>query len=352
MQIKIRQKFCLMTHKLGSSFLILNSSYYVKIFPGLLEFIDLDTKKSFKIFLFFEGPVKDFTIFQNLKNGDVKVSFHTKRGFLSYKIIKREKFLIFFEKVPSNKIEMKLDLIKTISSKNEITLPIKVISDQKPTEKISFGIHKKQDLDLIKKRADLTEILPFIFLYSQFYQDIQSACIRKKCIVKELTEKIISREKKDLEQSFLNVLNAHFFEAFIPRVNDEDYQNIIPIIDEKDTQPLHILRKLFYIIKLILIDQKPNEISILPCLLTSFHHGRALNITTNVGSFDIEWSKKLIKKLIFRPSKDIKIKLIFQSKIRTYRLKSNLKEKGKIFKNKEMISFEKDKIYFLDKFQK
>ena len=352
MQIKIRQKFYVFSHKLGGSFLLLNSNYFVKIFPGLLEFVDLNTKKDFKIQLFFEGPIKNFTISQNLKNGEIKVSFQTKNGFLSYKIIKREEFLIYFERVPSNKIELKFDKIRKISSKDEILLPINPICDKKPTEFLSFGIHKKPEIELIKRRENLLEILPLIFLYSQFFSDIKSACIRKKCIVRELTNKIINREKKDLEQSFLNVLNAHFFEAFIPRVNDEDYQNIVPFVDEKDANPLHILRKLFYIIKLILIEQKPDEIFILPCLLTSFHQGRALNIQTNIGSFDIEWSKKLLKKLIFRPSKDVKIKLNFQSKLKTYRLKTHLKEKGKIFKNKEIIFFEKNKTYFFDKFQK
>nr|NGX62603.1 hypothetical protein [Candidatus Anoxychlamydiales bacterium] len=215
-----------------------------------------------------------------------------------------------------------------------------------------LGIHKKQDIDLIKNRENLLEILPFLFLYSQFFPDMKSKCIRKNCIVKELILKIQKKEKKDLEENFVKIFKAHFFDAFIPRVNDEDFQNIIQYVEAKDSNPLHILRKLFYVIKSILVEANDKEITILPLLPISFHSGKALNITLPIGSFDIEWSKKLIKKLIFRPVKDLKLKFSFQSKIKTYRLKTSLKEKGKTFKNKDLLSFEKDKIYFFDKLQK
>ncbi|NGX29683.1 MAG: hypothetical protein KR126chlam4_00087 [Candidatus Anoxychlamydiales bacterium] len=354
MQIKIKQKFNIISHRLGTKFLIVNSTYFVQIFPGLLHFKDLNSDKNFKIFLEFIGPVKNFTIFQDLQNGNIKVSFQTQQGFLSYKIFNSEKATcINFERLPHDELSIKLDKTKKIKPKTSINLPIAISYTKKPEEFLFLGIHKKQDLDFINKRENFMEILPFLFLYSQFFKNVQTKkCLRENCIVRELKEKIQNRKRNEIEDQFIKVYKAHFSDSFIPRVNDEDFQNIIPIIKEKDASPLHILRKLFYIIKSILIDQKLDEISILPAIPISFHTGKALNINLPIGSFDIEWSKKLIKKLIFRPKKDIKLKLHFQSKITTYRLKIFIKQKGKFFKNRDFLSFEKDKTYYFDKFQK
>lgn len=364
MQIKIKQKFNPISHRIGTKFLIVNSSYIVQIFPGLLHFKDLNSDKNFKIFLDFEGPVKDFTIIQNLQNGSIKVFFHTKKGYLSFKIYTKEHSIenlkqktnpiIFFERLPLDEITITLgDKTKKIKPKTTIDLPIDISYIKEPEEIVFLGIHKKQDLDQIHTRENLLEILPFLFLYSQFFKDIQTKkCLRNKCIVRELSETILNKKRVEIEERFLKVFKAHFSNAFIPRVNDDDFQNIIERVDEKNAYPLHILRKLFYIIKSMLVEQKLDEIAILPSLPISFHSGKAMHITLPVGSFDLEWSKKLIKKIIFRPKKDVKLKLHFQSKIKTFRLRITLKEKGKFFKNKDEISFEKDKIYYLDKFQK
>jgi len=356
MQIKIKQKFNVVSHRLGGKFLIVNSTYFVQIFPGLLHFKDLDSSKNFKIFLDFQGPVKNFTISQNPLNGDIKVFFHTQKGYLAYKIFidsENTNVCIKFERLPLEKISIKLDKTKMLKPKETQNLPIPVSCIKKPDELLFLGIHKKQDLDSINKREDLPEILPFLFLYSQFFKDIPTKkCLRENCLVRELSEKIQNKKREKIEEQFIKIYKAHFSDAFIPRINDEDFQNIIPKVDEKDAKPLHILRKLFYIIKSILIDQKLDEISILPAIAISFHSGKAININLPIGSFDIEWSKKLIKKLIFRPKKDVKLKLNFQSKIKTYRLRASIKQKGKFFKNRDLLFFEKNKIYYFDKFQK
>ncbi|NGX32363.1 MAG: hypothetical protein K1060chlam4_00406 [Candidatus Anoxychlamydiales bacterium] len=354
MQIKIKQKFNIISHSIGAKFLIVNSRYFVQICPGLLHFKDLDSDKNFKIFLDFVGPVKNFTISQNLLNGNIKVSFHAADGFLSYKIFNAETAAcIHFERLPQDEISIKLDKTKKIKVKEILSLPIAISYIKKPDELLFLGIHKKQDLDSINKRENLLEILPFLFLYSQFFKDIQTKkCLRKNCIVRELKEKIQNRNREEIEDQFIKVYKAHFSDSFIPRVNDNDFQNIIERVEEKDANPLHILRKLFYIIKSILIDQKLDEIFLLPAIPVSFHSGKALNINLPIGSFDIEWSKKLIKKLIFRPKKDVKLKLHFQSKIKEYRLRTSIKQKGKFFKNRDLLSFEKNKTYYLDKFQK
>lgn len=353
MQIKIKEKFKIISHDLGSSFLILNTSYFVKIYPGLLHFKDLNSDKTFKIFLKFQGPVKDFTILQNLFNGNIEVSFHSKDGYVAYKILVSEKEVFLnFEKISKEKLEIEFDGIVNISSKDKIKLPITVISNTKPQEYLSFGIYKKPDLYLIKKREDLNEILPFIFLYSQFFLDAQyNCCLRKKCLLKEVDNDFQKNEKQKLYDEFLNVFKVHFFGSFIPRMNDEEFQNILPY-SSTDLNPFCVFKKLYYSIKAILLNEKQNELYLLPCLPEEFNHGRATNIKIKKGSLDIEWSKKILKKLVFRPFQDESFKLILQSQIKTFRIRSQKNEKGKFFKNGDVITLQKDKIYLFDKFKK
>jgi hypothetical protein len=352
--IKIKQKFSLISHELGTSFLVLNTSYYVKIFPGLLIFKDLRSKDEFKIFLKFNGPVKNFTILQNLYNGDIEVNFHSKDGYLAYKILtEKNNVYLYFDRISIKDLEIDFKGLKKIFSKEKIKLPIKVISDLKPEEILFFGIHKKQDLELIKRRENLQEILPFIFLCSQFFPDLESVRpLREKCLLKEVENMIQKKQKQNLDEILLAVNKAHFFDAFVPRSNDEDYQNIIEDIDEKKVNPLAMLRKCFHTIKSMFIEYNLNEISILPCLPVIFYHGKALNLKTLIGSFDIEWSKKLLKKLIFKPIKDVSFKLVLQPQIKNFRMRSLKNEKGKTLKNKDFLSLQKNKIYFFDKFQK
>lgn len=353
MQIKIKDKFKIISHDIGSIFLIMNTSYYVKIYPGLLSFKDLDSNKTFNIYLKFQGPVKNFTIVQNLFNGNIEVFFHIKDGYVSYSILtSEESTYLYFDRITTDKFKIEFNEELKISPKENIKLPINVISNSKPKEYLSFGIYKKPDIYFIKKRENLNEIFPFIFLYSQFYLDAQyNCCLRKNCLLKEIDKAIQIKEKQNLSETFLNVFKVHFFGSFIPRMNDEEYQNIISNID-KDFSPWCIFIRLYHSIKAMFIEETSNELFLLPCLIPDFNHGRALNLKISKGSIDLEWSKKLLKKVIFIPSCDCSFKIILQSQIKTFRIRENKNEKGKIFNNFDDIYFQKDKVYFLDKFKK
>ncbi len=353
MQIKIKEKFKIISHDLGASFLILNTSYYVKIYPGLLIFKDLSCDRTFQFFFKFQGPVKDFTILQNLFNGTLEVNFHSKDGYIAYQVLVKEKDVyLYFDKITKDHLEIEFDKVTKIRSKEKIKLPISVICETKPEEYLFFGIHKKPDIYLIRKRENLQEILPFIFLYSQFFLNVQyNCCLRKNCLLKEIEKNIQKKEKQNLYESVLKAFKVHFWGAFVPRMNDEEYQNIAAFFNT-DLNPFCIFIKFYHLIKNMIIDQNSNELFILPCLPPQFHHARAVNIKTLNGNIDIEWSKKLLKKAIFKPEKDVSLKLILQSQIKTFRIRSNKNEKGQIFKNNDEIFFKKDISYLLDKFKK
>ncbi|MBN2479193.1 MAG: hypothetical protein JXA94_03110 [Parachlamydiales bacterium] len=356
MQIKINQKFYFFTQEIKNTFLILNTHYSVKIYPGLLLFSDLiSKKKSFRVFLNFKGPVKDFKIFQDLKEGFLKISFHIENGFVSYKILPKDKNLqIYFEKAPQEGLDYQFDIKDKVFSKDSRALPIEMLSFVKPQEFLSFGVFKKQDLTLINRRLSLLEIFPIIFFMSQFYIDVDKINTPADELLLKIKSNILNQEKDKLDFHFLTLIKALFFDAFVPRVQDEYFQNIIPYYENlNDLNPIYILKETSRLIRSLFIQEDVQEILILPCLLPIFHAGRFLNIETSFALIDIEWSKKLIRKVIIKAKETKKIKLSFQSKIKSFRLKNFENSKlFKTFKNHDLITFEKEKVYFLDRFQK
>lgn len=338
---------------MGVPVLILNTSYFVKIFPGCLHFEDLDSKKSFKTYFKFHGPQKNFTIIQNLRNGVIDVFFHSLDGFISYSIlIKENKVFLYFKKLPSIGMEYEFDKIKKIYfSKEEISLPIEKVFSTYAEEYLSFGIFKKQELFFIKRREDIKEILPILFLCSQFYLDNEAKYPKESSLLEKLEDKILKKDKKNLEEIFLSIIKAHFFGAFVPTLNDFFYQNIIEDV-KTNASVFFILQQLFKSIKSMLVFEKEDEVDILPCLLPVFHHGKAVNLKLSFGLIDIEFSKKLLKKVILKPTTEVKKKVVIQKKLFQFRLRTSKKDRGRIYKNNDVISFEKGKVYFFDRFQK
>ena len=66
----------------------------------------------------------------------------------------------------------------------------------------------------------------------------------------------------------------------------------------------------------------------------------------------MEWSKKIIKKVIFHASGNGTLKLRFQKGVKTFRLRESLKERGRRISCDSNIEIFSEKTYFLDNFQK
>jgi len=107
-----------------------------------------------------------------------------------------------------------------------------------------------------------------------------------------------------------------------------------------------LIRNLFF-------KNEKNIFYVLPCLPTKFHCGKLIYLKVeDFGTLSLEWSKKLIKKMIFNCKKDFDLKLELQSKLHFFRIKMKRKEKGRKVSVKESLFLEKGKTYFFDRFQK
>lgn len=352
MQIRISEKLTVFSHKMGSKVILPKTTLEVQIFPTKIIFLDLENlekKESFCI-LDLKGPFKNFTILQDIEKAIIEVFGFCENGFFKYKIFAdNKKIKILLLKAPNNFITFLKNKKKEVLRQKElfiIKMKIKVF-EKKSLEKLFLDVHKKPDIFFIFKRLDLKEILPFWFCLGK---DLD---LKKKKInlFKEMEKMVFEKCSKILLESvLLKIFQKFFSDLFSPRTFDEKYQNIDIEIDKK-ISPLVLLEQGACFIRSLFFIEEENSFKILPFLLPSFFSGRFINIESSVGKFDIVWSKKKLKKMILKSTKTKKI-LFSISKIKSFRLKENRGEKGKIFKADEFIYIEKDKIYFFDRFQK
>ncbi|MES2344800.1 MAG: hypothetical protein V4494_02525, partial [Chlamydiota bacterium] len=142
MSIKIAERLKPFSHVPGICCPLPKSTAIVQVFPSLLRIqgvLDIELE--------IEGPVRGFTVEQDLEWGKISVYGHAQNGYIRYTII-QEEFGIYvrFEKFPI--------------LKEPIFIPHSSLQGVSNYERLSLGMHKAQDFEMIKRRSDLKEVFP------------------------------------------------------------------------------------------------------------------------------------------------------------------------------------------------
>ena len=167
-----------------------------------------------------------------------------------------------------------------------------------------------------------------------------------------LAEAIASKaDKNAVLPAFLKLFQAHFHGILTPRLFDDQFQGFT---SEKleGFSPFFFLKAGGDLIRSLFIDEK-EKVEVLPALPTQMHAGRFTDVRLNNGTLlDLEWSKKLLRRLIIRPASDGTISFKFQKPIENFRLRISLKDKGKVLQAHDSITLTANQIIYLDRFQK
>ncbi len=318
MRIKIAVKLRPFSHKPGTRCLIPYSSWEISVFPAKLFFYNLAKHEELEISLPIKGPVGGFTILQDMEKGRVEVFGRGKRGYFRYFITTDGIKFAKGEKIP-------------LPFLAKIELP----TSQK---RLSLGVHKKQDWDLIQRRSDMAEVFPFWIRLSQLIPQAPLAKVGTAVLVEE------GRFDLAFQTAFQGIL--------CPRLCDENHLGILPEIEtEKGASPLGLIHYGAEQIEALFFYEEGNTIHLLPNLPKELHAGRFVHLTTSKGDdIDIEWSKKELKKVILRPGKDRSIQLALQSRLRAFRLRTGLRQKGEECRHCQSLTLEKGKTLYLDRF--
>ncbi len=285
------------------------------IHPSLIEVLG---SKSIKLDI--EGPLLDFTVALDVERSEIHVYGTSKKGYLHYKIISSENG---FELLSLRDRFNQLSFTKNLKHEKTIF----------SFEKLHLGINKKQDIDLIQKRMDMKEILPFLFMMGQRYTLDNAWRLPSIKSYKELQE-----------------LYLLFFKGFfIPSLNDN--LGIKNPHFQKDL-PACFLANFKEAIGALFFKETKDSLFILPHLFPEFACGRMTHIKLFDSKLELnmEWSKKKIAKVILKAFAPLKFTLYFPSEVDRFRVRSSLKEIGLTCCNKLECKLDSEQILYLDRF--
>lgn len=359
MQIQINEKLKPFSHCPGTCFLLPCTNLYFKIFPALIKVYQNDNE-IFEITIDIHAPLNDFTIQQDLERGCLIVSGKQANSIIRY-VIKAENNAIVFDlkKGPSEGINIsygknKLSLLES----NPVSIPFKsleVFPAPIHFETLSLGNNKSQNWNQIQSRLDFKEIFPLWVRLSQLTpQAVSQPKGGTTHLLDQCRDYLNNTTRKDhILDFFKNFYLAAFEVGLSPSLTDNLFHGFnLPPVEKGD--PLYLLHKGCELIRSLFFDSKAksNEILILPNLPSQFVSGRYINLICDFGVVDVEWSKGLIRRMLFKPNQNASLNFHFQSEIRSFRLKK-LKSNDSIrHKANEPLSFEKDLNYFFDCFEK
>lgn len=318
MRIESRLKLAPFSHRPGTCCLIPTTTWEVTVYPAKLMFRNLADGERKEYSPPVEGPVKGFTTLLDLERGRIEVFGKGAKGYFRYFLTGAGLEFAKGEKIPLSFLQ------PALLTPNPLRL--------------SFGIHKKQDWDLMVRRQELTELVPFWIKMAQW---IPPVCLKRKG---EGTLSLLEKGKFDL------FFQAGFQGILSPRFNDENFLGLISeeIIPDSPIGLLHLSAEM--LLKQFFYEEK-NTFYFLPHLPTEFHSGKITSIETKEGDrIAMEWSKKLLKKVIIEPKSSRKVSLALKSKIAGFRLRRNQKEVGEKWGNKQPLLLEGGKILYLDCF--
>ncbi len=323
--IKIAERLRPFSHLPGTRCLIPSTSVLVEAYPALILLKNFEGKILKEMTLEIEGPLKQFTVMQDLERGCVTV----------------------FSEQFSFHILPNLEIVYT-KKPHLSPLPI--------NERLSLGSHKKQEWEAIRKRGDFREIFPLWYRLGSLLDlpPREESDIGIFSLLNACKEAVFSHRPETIIPAFRRLFLAGFRDLFVPRLKDEDFQGILPSnAPLAKSSPLYLLEEGAVLIRSLFLLSSENEHAILPNLPPEFFAGRMLNLACSTfGELDLEWTKKTIRRMVFRAKQEGEIFFHFHPNLRSFRLRQSLKDRGKRVQCGSPLEINSGSLYLLDQFQK
>ena len=272
------------SHLPGCKWLLPGTRLVYEVYPSRAYRYDIDNPEAKETILFdHQGPLEQFCVLQDLEKGKIIVSGFARTGFVRYQ----------FAGAP--------------------------LGDR---ERLFLGVDKSQDWQLVVRRNNLSEIVPYLFW---------------------LAQSVPTEDGDEVAMPLKELVRAAFGEHLVPRVVDTDFQGFKePLYNGR---PLALLKGIYSQVRSLFFSEEGSLFSILPNL--PFISGSLANIRTTKGhTIHLEWTKGLIRRLQIVAASDDEITLHFQKEIDSFRLEKHPMTAPATLKLK------KNQTYLLDHFQK
>jgi len=294
--IEIREKIAPYTHVPGTPCLVPCSDWVITPFPALLR-----VRGASDIPIGITGPVKQFLVQMDLERDSVWISGQAIEGcfrlqiqatfeglFLTVRRAPKEGLLIGGQRLAATEKIL-------LASGGKVSL-------RKVCERLSLGNWKAQDWDLVRRRNDVREIVPPLFLLGQ-----------KTPAGASLQEGTAGLLDGKIDVFF----RAAFSGVFVPHLHDPLHQGLHPECDFSG-DAMAILGMAYQKIRKQLIEEKGSGIRILPGI-AEYPVGRA-RLLSSVGLIYLEWSQGIIRRMIVEPFVDCEVTFAFQKEVASFRI--------------------------------
>ena len=332
MRITISERLLPFSHQPGTYCMLPGTSLRFHICPGRIRVEDISgSQPQFvdDIALLLTGPIKGYTIQQDMERGVISVWGHSAAGYFRY----------FFSYDPS--------------------IPRVVVSETQPKKsnaiplipRLSLGSHKAQDNELINRREALEEIFPLWHRLGLMTPSPKAAQGQGTLHLLEHCNEVMKQGKPEhIYQAFVNLYKVGFHGQFSPTLNDLFYQGFqLPPVT--DASPLLLLTEGARLLQSLFIRMEKDEIHLLPSLPPEFHCGRMVDVAYgDSGVLHFEWTKKAMRRLIFDAKTSGSVTFHFPKSVKNYRLRHSKERHGKVVENGSKVDLEAGKQYYLDNF--
>jgi hypothetical protein len=362
MQLKIAARLQPFSHDPGISCLVPQTSYTIQFFPCLMRISQFKAQQPIPEFitdieLHIQGPVEQWTVCQDLEKKRVSVWGLAKEGWFRYHL--SQALILTIEKAPVAGLKISYNQQTVILQAKE-SLPLLSDSLFEPSvltlDRLALGSHRLQNWATIKRRLDLTEILPIWHRLGQLVPvldaSLSSDDLGMLALLKACEKNLVNGKPEEGKLHWLNLFRAGFEGLLVPRFVDHEHQGLIKSASLPALSPLVLLIEGMQIIRRLFVQSDHQTVFVLPHLLPEFHAGRLLDVSLeNLGQLSLEWTKKTIRRLIFYSSCEQSLTFQFNSNVRSYRLRQQLGHKGERLACGQSFLFEKNHYYFFDNFE-
>ncbi len=367
MTIRIAARMHPFSHLAGTLCLLPKTHLKLQIFPTRVHFCLFDEASFlFSLSWDMQGPLKDFTVELDLEQEQIIVFGMTPAGYMRYRLRRgADGIALIMDKPPQESISCHLSHHNQTYrlSRGETLLIPRTFTEQLSLfqpERLSLGMHKMQDWQLIRRRLDLKEIFPIWMRLGQITPHLSStSCLKGNLSLLNTCQDIVSgNRKQEAVVAFTQLFMAAFEGICLPRLFDTDYQGIAPIDKPEgtDPSPIVILTEGAALIRSLFFQETQDVVSLLPCLPSEFHAGRMIEIHTLLGDrVDFEWTKKQLRRVVLRPRTQRTLHLKISRHIQKCRVRVSLKDRGKVHSLKEgvlLLDLSPEQQILIDRFQK
>lgn len=341
MHLTIFDRYRPFSHKPGTAYLLPGTSLVFRVFPTVICVEDLhDEQLSQQLKLAITGPIREFTSQIDLESSTLDVWGHAIEGYFKYRISSvNGSFQLTILKEPTTGLKIEGDTSFGDRKKKPISL-----------EKLYLGVSKKQEWSQVSQRCDIREILPFWYSLHQTVQTHE--CSNAPSLFAKLKQAIESHSTEAVGGVLQSIYKTAFNGVFVPSFFDYSHLGY-PLPSFEASSPLAIISHGGRLIRSLFVANEGSSVDILPILPVEFHSGRLINIKLPpFGELDIEWTKKTVRRVIFRCSENAELTFKFQTHLKSYRLRKLEKHNGVRLGCGEPYAFSSGLTYEFDNFQK